>query len=179
MSAAPAPGAGVPADQAFVNNLITQSTSAGPWIDVNTNYLLTSAYMVFFMHCGFAMVRLPILFSADFCDEAPAEQYSVRSDSSAESKAVASHESSQHASQHACSLCDVPNKSLEVLHMWKPHAASLTISDNCLSAFCADFHRVRARPFCQAHCGADSDRRLRLGAGILPVRIRIRLWRWH
>ena len=56
MSTAPAPGAGVPADQAFVNNLITQSTTAGPWIDINTNYLLTSAYLVFFMHCGFAMV---------------------------------------------------------------------------------------------------------------------------
>ena len=56
MSTAPAPGAGVPADQAYVNNLITQSTTAGPWIDINTNYLLTSAYLVFFMHCGFAMV---------------------------------------------------------------------------------------------------------------------------
>ncbi len=56
MSTAPAPGTGVPADQAFVNNLITQSTTAGPWIDINTNYLLTSAYLVFFMHCGFAMV---------------------------------------------------------------------------------------------------------------------------
>ena len=49
MSTAPAPGAGVPADQAFVNNLITQSTTAGPWIDINTNYLLTSAYLVFFI----------------------------------------------------------------------------------------------------------------------------------
>ena len=39
-----------------MNNLITQSTTAGPWIDINTNYLLTSAYLVFFMHCGFAMV---------------------------------------------------------------------------------------------------------------------------
>lgn len=42
-----------------MNNLITQSTTAGPWIDINTNYLLTSAYLVFFMHCGFAMVRPP------------------------------------------------------------------------------------------------------------------------
>ena len=64
MSTAPAPGTGVPADQAFVNNLITQSTTAGPWIDINTNYLLTSAYLVFFMHCGFAMVSCSCTFTS-------------------------------------------------------------------------------------------------------------------
>ena len=48
--------AGVPADQAFVTDAITAATTAGPFIDTNTNYLLTSAYLVFFMHCGFAMV---------------------------------------------------------------------------------------------------------------------------
>ena len=56
MSTAPPPGTGVPADQAFVNNLVAQSTTDGAFIDINSNYLLTSAYLVFFMHCGFAMV---------------------------------------------------------------------------------------------------------------------------
>jgi hypothetical protein len=46
-----------PATQQFVTDSITAVTTAGPYIDTNTNYLLTSAYLVFFMHCGFAMVR--------------------------------------------------------------------------------------------------------------------------
>ena len=74
MASAPAPGAGVPADQAFVNNLITQSTTAGPWIDINTNYLLTSAYLVFFMHCGFAMVS-PALSCSLFKTDLGSHQY--------------------------------------------------------------------------------------------------------
>lgn len=41
-----------------MNNLITDSTTAGPWIDINTNYLLTSGYLVFFMHTGFAMISV-------------------------------------------------------------------------------------------------------------------------
>lgn len=45
------------ADEAYVDNAIAGITTGGGWIDTNTNYLLTSAYLVFFMHCGFAMVR--------------------------------------------------------------------------------------------------------------------------
>ena len=77
MATAPAPGAGVPADQAFVNNLITQSTTAGPWIDINTNYLLTSAYLVFFMHCGFAMVS-PALFCSLFKTDLGSQQCAAK-----------------------------------------------------------------------------------------------------
>ncbi len=55
-SAAPAPGPSPVATEDFVTSAITDSTSGGPWIDINTQYLLASAYLVFFMHCGFAMV---------------------------------------------------------------------------------------------------------------------------
>jgi Amt family ammonium transporter len=58
MSAAAPPGPSPPADQAFVNSAITTATTAGPFIDINTNYLLQSAYLVFFMHCGFAMISV-------------------------------------------------------------------------------------------------------------------------
>ncbi len=36
-------------------NLPGLSNSTG--LDINTQFLLQSAYLVFFMHCGFAMVR--------------------------------------------------------------------------------------------------------------------------
>ena len=32
---------------------------AGPFGDINASFTLTSAYLVFFMHCGFAMVQAP------------------------------------------------------------------------------------------------------------------------
>ena len=33
------------------------STLPGPFQELNESFLLGSAYLVFFMHCGFAMVR--------------------------------------------------------------------------------------------------------------------------
>lgn len=52
---------GFTADQStFINASITDlatELSTGPYQDVTVNYVLQSAYMVFFMHCGFAMVR--------------------------------------------------------------------------------------------------------------------------
>ena len=41
---------------AFINETIGNATS-GPYADVGVGFVLQSAYMVFFMHCGFAMVR--------------------------------------------------------------------------------------------------------------------------
>jgi hypothetical protein len=57
MSAAP-PAPSPVADQAYVDNAIASITTNGGWVDVNTLYLTISAYLVFFMHCGFAMVRI-------------------------------------------------------------------------------------------------------------------------
>ncbi len=37
----------------------TSSTLPGPFQELNESFLLQSAYLVFFMHCGFAMVRGP------------------------------------------------------------------------------------------------------------------------
>lgn len=34
----------------------TDDTLPGPFSEMNTQFLLSSAYLVFFMHCGFAMV---------------------------------------------------------------------------------------------------------------------------
>lgn len=34
----------------------TSSTLPGPFQELNESFLLGSAYLVFFMHCGFAMV---------------------------------------------------------------------------------------------------------------------------
>lgn len=36
----------------------TSSTLPGPFQELNESFLLGSAYLVFFMHCGFAMVSL-------------------------------------------------------------------------------------------------------------------------
>ena len=48
--------AGFTTDQyTFINETIGNAT-AGPYADVGTGFVLASAYMVFFMHCGFAMV---------------------------------------------------------------------------------------------------------------------------
>jgi Amt family ammonium transporter len=41
----------------FINSTITELT-AGPYQDVTVNYVLSSAYLVFFMHCGFAMLSI-------------------------------------------------------------------------------------------------------------------------
>ena len=41
---------------AFINETIGNATS-GPYADVGVAFVLNSAYLVFFMHCGFAMVR--------------------------------------------------------------------------------------------------------------------------
>lgn len=57
--AAPAPAPSPVATEDFVTSAVTDATTAGPFIDTNTQYLLSSAYLVFFMHCGFAMVRSP------------------------------------------------------------------------------------------------------------------------
>ncbi len=55
--AAPAPAPSPFATEDFVTSAITDVSTGGPYIDTNTQYLLSSAYLVFFMHCGFAMVR--------------------------------------------------------------------------------------------------------------------------
>ena len=55
-AAAPAPGPSPVATEDYVTSAVTDTTTGGPWIDINTQYLLASAYLVFFMHCGFAMV---------------------------------------------------------------------------------------------------------------------------
>ena len=48
--------AGFTTDQyAFINETIGNAT-ASPYADVGVGFVLQSAYMVFFMHCGFAMV---------------------------------------------------------------------------------------------------------------------------
>ena len=41
----------------LIANLYTgSSTLPGPFQELNEQFLLSSAYLVFFMHCGFAMV---------------------------------------------------------------------------------------------------------------------------
>ena len=35
---------------------LTTSTEGGPFEDLNAAFVLNSGYLVFFMHCGFAMV---------------------------------------------------------------------------------------------------------------------------
>lgn len=79
--AAPAPAPSPVATEDFVTSAITDATTGGPFIDTNTQYLLSSAYLVFFMHCGFAMVScLPCcLPSPCVCFFAMASLHSVTS----------------------------------------------------------------------------------------------------
>ena len=44
--------------QYLIGNFTTGSTASivGPFQEINESFLLSSAYLVFFMHCGFAMV---------------------------------------------------------------------------------------------------------------------------
>ncbi|BDA50157.1 Ammonium transporter 1 member 1 [Coccomyxa sp. Obi] len=58
MASAAPPGPSPVATEDYVTSAITDSTTGGPWIDINTQYLLASAYLVFFMHCGFAMISI-------------------------------------------------------------------------------------------------------------------------
>jgi hypothetical protein len=44
-------------DQQTAINATVADLTSGPYSDVNTGFILASAYLVFFMHCGFAMVR--------------------------------------------------------------------------------------------------------------------------
>jgi hypothetical protein len=61
-------GGFTPDQSTFINDTVSQLT-AGPYQDVTVNYVLTSAYLVFFMHCGFAMVRpsTPVQVLATIC----------------------------------------------------------------------------------------------------------------
>lgn len=66
------------AQYTFINETIGNAT-AGPYADVGVGFVLQSAYLVFFMHCGFAMVGLPHFLAADFpytfCDLDPSGLY--------------------------------------------------------------------------------------------------------
>ncbi len=39
--------------------------SGGPFQDLNASFVLNSGYLVFFMHCGFAMVTLSVLYASN------------------------------------------------------------------------------------------------------------------
>ena len=48
----------VPPEELIAELYTGSSTLPGPFQELNESFLLSSAYLVFFMHCGFAMVSL-------------------------------------------------------------------------------------------------------------------------
>ena len=48
--------------ETYVQESITNATT-GPYADINAAFTLNSGYLVFFMHCGFAMVRLLLIWT--------------------------------------------------------------------------------------------------------------------
>lgn len=120
----------------FVTESISNATTT-QYADVNTGFVLNSAYMVFFMHCGFAMV----------------------------SHLAPAHPSLFQGPLSLPPLPAVPLKTSVCQNMY--HSSARVISKIMLLPrkylifcpnFCpADFHRVCACSLRQAHCHPHPD----------------------